>query len=131
MLTDGTITANIPAGDLKRAREFYTEKLGLTPTHEFEGMFLVYTTSSGSQFSVYETQYAGQAGHTIAQWHVDDVDEVVRELKSKGVTFEQYDDMPGVTWNDGVASLEGMGKAAWFKDSEGNTLCVDTGFPTG
>ena len=131
MLTDGTITANIPASDLKRAREFYAEKLGLTPTHEFEGMFLVYTTSSGSHFSVYETQYAGQAGHTIAQWHVDDVDEVVRELKSKGVTFEQYDDMPGVIWNDGVASIEGMGKAAWFKDSEGNTLCVDTGFPTG
>jgi hypothetical protein len=22
-----------------------------------------------------------------------------------------------------------MGKAAWFKDSEGNTLCIDTGLP--
>jgi predicted enzyme related to lactoylglutathione lyase len=130
MLIDATITANIPAGDLKRAREFYAEKLGLTPTNEFEGMFLVYETSSGSKFSVYETQYAGQAGHTIAQWHVDNVDEVVRDLKSRGVAFEQYDDMPGVSWNDGVASLEGMGKAAWFKDSEGNTLCVDSGFPT-
>jgi predicted enzyme related to lactoylglutathione lyase len=131
MLTDGTVTANIPAGDLKRAREFYAEKLGLTPTNEIEGMFLVYSTSSGSQFSVYQTQHAGEAGHTIAQWHVDDVDEVVRELKSKGVGFEQYDDMPGVTWNDNVASMTGMGKAAWFKDSEGNTLCVDSGFPTG
>jgi predicted enzyme related to lactoylglutathione lyase len=131
MLTDGTVTANIPAGDLKRAREFYAEKLGLTPTNEIEGMFLVYSTSSGSQFSVYQTEHAGEAGHTIAQWHVDDVDEVVRELKSKGVGFEQYDDMPGVTWNDNVASMTGMGKAAWFKDSEGNTLCVDSGFPTG
>jgi predicted enzyme related to lactoylglutathione lyase len=130
MLTDGTVTANIPAGDLKRAREFYSEKLGLKPTNEIEGLFLVYTTSSGSQFSVYQTQYAGQAGHTIAQWHVDDVDGVVRELKANGVTFEQYDDMPGVTWNDQIASMGGMGKAAWFKDSEGNTLCVDSGFPT-
>ena len=129
MLIDSTITANIPASDLKRAREFYAEKLGLTPTNDVQGMLLVYTTSSGSQFSVYETQYAGQAGHTVAQWHVDDVDEVVRDLKSRGVTFEQYDDMPGVSWNDGVASMEGMGKAAWFKDSEGNTLCVDSGFP--
>ncbi|MDT4911285.1 MAG: hypothetical protein QOC66_413 [Pseudonocardiales bacterium] len=131
MLTDGTVTANIPAGDLKRAREFYAEKLGLTPTNEIEGMFLVYSTSSGSQFSVYQTQHAGEAGHTIAQWHVDDVDAEVRALKSKGVSFEQYDDMPGVTWNDNVASMTGMGKAAWFKDSEGNTLCVDSGFPTG
>ena len=130
MLTDGTVTANIPAGDLKRARQFYAEKLGLTPANEVEGMFLIYQTAGGSQFSVYETQFAGQAGHTIAQWHVDDVDEVVRDLKAKGVTFEQYDDMPGVTWDDGVASMPGIGKAAWFKDSEGNILCVDSGFPT-
>jgi predicted enzyme related to lactoylglutathione lyase len=79
---------------------------------------------------VYETQYAGQAGHTIAQWHVDDVEAEVRELKAKDVTFEQYD-MPGVTWNAGIASMEGMGKAAWFKDSEGNILCLDDGLPGG
>jgi predicted enzyme related to lactoylglutathione lyase len=131
MLTDGTVTANIPAGDLKRARDFYSEKLGLTPVKDFEGMFLLYETAGGSQFSVYETQFAGQAGHTIAQWHVDDVDETVRGLKAKGVDFEQYDDMPGVTWEDGVASMPGLGKAAWFKDSEGNILCVDSGYPEG
>ena len=130
MLTNATVTANIPAGDLKRAREFYADKLGLTPTNEIEDVMLVYATSSGSQFSVYQTQFAGQAGHTIAQWHVDDVDEAVRDLRSRGVTFEQYDDMPGVTWSDGIASMGDMGKAAWFKDSEGNTLCLDSGFPT-
>jgi predicted enzyme related to lactoylglutathione lyase len=129
MLTDGTVTANIPAADLTRAREFYKEKLGLTPAREVDGIMLIYQTEGGSMFSIYETSYAGQAGHTIAQWHVDDVDGTVRELKQRGITFEQYDDMPGVTWNDGVASLEGLGKAAWFKDSEGNVLCVDSGLP--
>jgi predicted enzyme related to lactoylglutathione lyase len=131
MLSDGTVTANMPASDLKRARDFYAEKLGMTPTNEFEGVFLLYETAGGTQFSVYETEFAGQSGHTVAQWHVDDVDEVVSGLKAKGVTFEQYDDMPGVTWDDGVATMPGMGKAAWFKDSEGNILCVDSGFPTG
>jgi hypothetical protein len=24
-----------------------------------------------------------------------------------------------------------MGRAAWFKDSEGNTLCIDSGYPNG
>jgi predicted enzyme related to lactoylglutathione lyase len=128
MLNSGTVTANIPAGDLNRARDFYAGKLGLTPSFELAGVMLVYKTDGGSPFSIYETQYAGQAGHTIAQWHVDDVEEEVRDLKSKGVTFEQYD-LPGVTWSDDVASLEGMGKAAWFKDSEGNILCVDDGLP--
>ena len=126
MLKSGTVTANIPAGDLKRAREFYDVTLGLTPTSEIDGVALTYRTTGGTTFTVYETEYAGQAGHTIAQWHVDDVDAEVRDLKAKGVVFEQYD-MPGVTWNDGVATIEGMGKAAWFKDSEGNVLCVDDG----
>jgi predicted enzyme related to lactoylglutathione lyase len=128
MLASGTVTANIPASDLKRAREFYAGKLGLTPSSAMEGVMLIYKTAGGSTFSVYQTEYAGQANHTIAQWHVDDVDQEVRDLKAKGVTFERYD-MPGVEWNDDVASMEGMGKAAWFKDSEGNILCLDTGLP--
>jgi hypothetical protein len=52
----------------------------------------------------------------------------VRDLKSKGVEFEHYD-MPGVSWDDDVASMGDMGKAAWFKDSEDNILCIDDGFP--
>ena len=126
MLNSGTVTANIPAADLKRAREFYAEKLGITASAEVEGMMLLYKTAGGTMFSIYETEFAGQAGHTIAQWHVDDVEAEVRDLKARGVSFEQYD-MPGVEWKDGVASMPGMGKAAWFKDSEGNILCVDDG----
>jgi predicted enzyme related to lactoylglutathione lyase len=128
MLDKGTVTANIPAADLARARSFYADKLGLTPTQEMEGVMLIYRTGSGSVFSVYQTEYAGQAGHTIAQWHVSDVEAAVLDLKSKGVTFERYD-MPGIDWHDDVASMGDMGKAAWFKDSENNTLCIDDGFP--
>jgi predicted enzyme related to lactoylglutathione lyase len=128
MLDTGTVTANIPAADLSRARAFYADKLGVTPSQEMEGVMLLYRTTGGSAFSVYQTEYAGQAGHTIAQWHVDDVDAEVRDLKAKGISFEHYD-MPGVDWNDDIASLGDMGKAAWFKDSEGNILCIDSGFP--
>ena len=128
MLDKGTVTANIPAADLGRARGFYADKLGLTPSQELEGVMLLYRTAGGSTFSVYQTEYAGQAGHTIAQWHVDDVDAAVEALSGKGVTFEHYD-MPGVDWDGDVASMAGMGKAAWFKDSENNVLCIDDGFP--
>ena len=74
MLDKASVTANIPAADLARARAFYADKLGLTPTQEMEGIMLLYRTAAGSVFSVYQTEYAGQAGHTIAQWHVEDVD---------------------------------------------------------
>jgi predicted enzyme related to lactoylglutathione lyase len=124
MLNDSRVEANIPASDLDRARDFYADKLGLTPAGEFEGVQLSYRTSAGTGFNIYLTSYAGQAGHTIAQLHVDDIESEVRDLKAKGVVFEVYD-MPGVEWDGEIASIPGMGRAAWFKDSEGNILCVD------
>jgi predicted enzyme related to lactoylglutathione lyase len=131
MLTSASVTANIPAADLDRARSFYGDTLGLTPVMEVDdaGM-LIYRTGGGTTFSVYKTEYAGQAGHTIAQFHVDDVTAEARALQEKGVALETYD-MPGVTWNDGVADMGSMGQAAWFKDSEGNILCIDSGYPEG
>jgi predicted enzyme related to lactoylglutathione lyase len=124
MLNDSRVEANIPASDLNRARDFYADKLGLTPAAEFGGMQLTYRTNGGTTFNVYLTEYAGQAGHTIAQWHVDDIESQVRDLKAKGVSFEVYE-MPGVDWDGEIASIPGMGRAAWFKDSECNILCVD------
>ena len=124
MLSDSKVMANIPASDIARARDFYADKLGLTPAQEMAGEVLVYRTAGGTDFQIYRTDYAGQAGHTIAQWHVTDIGSQVRDLKAKGVTFEVYD-MPGVQWDHEIASMEGMGRAAWFKDSEGNTMCID------
>ncbi|WP_456697511.1 VOC family protein [Aeromicrobium sp. P5_D10] len=123
MLNDCKVTANVPVSDIDRARNFYADTLGLTPTGENPGG-LIYTTSGGTTFFLYQTEYAGQAGHTIAQWHVDNVDDEVRELKAKGLEFEHYD-MPGMTWDGDVARMEGMGSAAWFRDSEGNIMCLD------
>ncbi|MGY1829152.1 VOC family protein [Geodermatophilus sp. SYSU D01180] len=125
MLDDSRVAANIPASDLDRARTFYADKLGLTPVRELMGEVLEYETAGGTRFGVYRTEYAGQAGHTIAQFHVDDVEAQVKELKSRGVAFEVYGDMPGVEWSGEIASIPGMGKAAWFTDSEGNVLCID------
>jgi predicted enzyme related to lactoylglutathione lyase len=130
MLNDSRVEANIPASDLQRARNFYAEKLGLTPTEEFGEESLAYRTDAGTRFNIYRTAYAGQAGHTIAQWHVDDIESEVRDLKTKGIRFEVYD-MPGVTWDGEIASLGSMGRAAWFKDSEGNIMCIDQEGSTG
>jgi predicted enzyme related to lactoylglutathione lyase len=45
------------------------------------------------------------------------------------VTFEVYEDMPGVQCDGEIASLPGLGRAAWFRDSEGNIMCIDEGMP--
>jgi predicted enzyme related to lactoylglutathione lyase len=125
MLSDSRVEANIPAGDIERAKAFYADKLGLTGSTEVMPGYVRYETAGGTAFNLYQTQFAGMAGHTIAQIHVDDVEKEVADLKARGVGFEVYDDMPGVEWRGEVAVMPGMGKAAWFKDSEGNILCVD------
>ena len=128
MLDQATVTANIPAADLARARAFYADTLGVTPAQEMEGVALLYRTGGGSVFTVYQTEHAGRSGHTVAQWHVDDVAAAARQLAAKGVQFEHFD-MPGLEWDGDVAFTEGMGYAAWFRDSEDNVLCLDSGFP--
>ncbi|OIJ23633.1 VOC family protein [Nocardioides luteus] len=127
MLTDSKVMANIPAADLERARRFYADKLGLEPTDENPGG-LFYTTAGGTSFHLYETDQAGKAGHTIAQFHVADVRKEVDDLGTKGISFEHYD-MPGVTWDGDVAGMGDAGHAAWFKDSEDNILCIDDMVP--
>jgi predicted enzyme related to lactoylglutathione lyase len=124
VLTSSKVEANIPASDIARARKFYEGVLGFEPVMDMEGMQVAYRTGAGTQFNLYETQYAGQAGHTIAQWHVDDVEAEVRDLKAKGVGFEVYD-LPGVEWAGEIATMPGYGRAAWFTDTEGNIMCID------
>jgi hypothetical protein len=56
-------------------------------------------------------------------FEVADVDAVVDDLVSRGVTFEQYD-FPGVKTDErGVAQIQGE-RGAWFKDPDGNILAI-------
>jgi catechol 2,3-dioxygenase-like lactoylglutathione lyase family enzyme len=120
MLERFDITPMLPVQDLERAKRFYEEKLGLTPESEDPGA--AHYRSGSTSFDLYPTGYAGMAQHTLAAWMVDDVRAVVDELRSRGIVFEEYD-MPGLKTEDGVADL-GFELAAWFKDSEGNTLSL-------
>lgn len=122
MLQDSQVIANIPAADLGRARRFYADTLGLTPAEENPGG-LVYRTAGGAAFHLYETEYGGKADHTVAHFDVADASVEADELRARGVSFERYE-IPGVTWDGDVAGLGDMGHAAWFKDSEGNILCI-------
>jgi catechol 2,3-dioxygenase-like lactoylglutathione lyase family enzyme len=83
MLQEHAIHATIPASDLKRARAFYADKLGLLPARE-DPAGLVYQTAGGAWFRLYETPYAGTAQHTVAGWDVEDIEAEVAALKANG-----------------------------------------------
>ncbi|MET9622794.1 MULTISPECIES: VOC family protein [unclassified Streptomyces] len=120
MLSESPIVAIIPVSDLARAKRFYTDTLGLTMTKESEEDTRF--DCGGTTIGLYETPHGGQAAHTLASWKVDDLDAEMSTLRSKGVTFEEYD-LPGIKTVDGVVESDTM-RGAWFKDSEGNILCV-------
>lgn len=128
VLTDFPIHATAAAIDLDRARRWYEEHLGLTPEREEMGG-VWYRFAGDTWLYLYGTTAAGTAQNTIAGWTVRDIEAVMADLRSRGVAFEDYDfgDFKTV---DGLADF-GMAKAAWFKDSEGNTYELSEVVPGG
>jgi predicted enzyme related to lactoylglutathione lyase len=120
MLSAAPIRAYIPASNISRARKFYEGTLGLQPTEEYAGGVL-YTCGDAEVF-MYQTSNAGTSKASQAFWQVHDVEAEVADLKSRGVTFEEYN-LPGVTMKNSIATGGGA-KTAWFKDTEGNILAV-------
>jgi len=128
MLQDSDVSARIPAQDLGRAKRFYADKLGLTPSEERPGG-LRYRCGSG-WFSLFQSSGTASGNHTQMAWEVDDIEATARELRRRGVVFEEYD-VPGFKTVNGIATIRGHypskgagEKGAWFKDSEGNLLAI-------
>ena len=123
MLQNAPIYAYIPARDVARARRFYEEKVGFKPKQEIMGgVFYEFAKNTGV-FLYDAGESAGTNRASQAYWTVKDVEKEVAELKKRGVTFEQYDGMPGDR-TPGGAVVAGGAKAAWFKDSEANILAL-------
>jgi len=127
-LRDGRVAARLPARDLRRARAFYADMLGLEPSEERPGG-LLYRFADG-EFALFESSGAASGSHTQLGWEVDDIDATVAELRSRGVVFDDVD-APGLVTVGGIAEVsgnypsKGVGeRAAWFRDSEGNVLGI-------
>ena len=124
MLGDKLAAATIAVSDMKRARAFYEGVLGLNVTQDLGGA-VIYGSGASAVF-VYQSEFAGTNKATSATWGVGDAfDDVVQALRDKGVTFEQYDDLPDTTRDGDVHSFADTGmRAVWFKDPDGNILNV-------
>ncbi len=122
MLGNTTVQPMLPVKDLKVAEKFYEKTLGLKRVGEEPDEAVTYQ-SGGSTLCVYRSEFAGTNKGTAALWEIEDVEGTVGELKAKGVTFEHYDDLPGLT-RKGDIHLAGDFRVAWFKDPAGNILSV-------
>jgi catechol 2,3-dioxygenase-like lactoylglutathione lyase family enzyme len=117
MLGTKDATVTLAVKDVKKARKFYEDTLGLKRV-DGDGDWIAYK-SGNSTILVYESEYAGTNQATAVTWPVgEELESIVQNLKSKGVTFEHYD-LPDTT-RKGDVHLAGGIKMAWFKDPDGN-----------
>jgi len=122
MLSDKDAVATVAVKNLETAKRFYEGTLGLTK--EMENEEVIAFKSGRSKLFVYRSQYAGTNKATAVTWVAEEVEELVRALKGRGVNFEHYD-FPNMT-RQGDIHVAGTMKAAWFKDPDGNIFSLVT-----
>jgi predicted enzyme related to lactoylglutathione lyase len=117
------ISAVLCSGDLEQSRVFYEQVVGLTLSPETIPNHLLFEGGDGTTLLVYGRPAPNKADHTQVRLWSDDVERDVRELEARGAVFEDYD-FPTLKTVDHVATTSGIGKSAWFKDPDGNTVAL-------
>jgi predicted enzyme related to lactoylglutathione lyase len=114
--------AAIPAQDIKRARQFYDQKLGLKAEEMPDGGAIYKIGQSG--FLLFQSTGKASGDHTQLAIDVEDIESALDELRSNGVKLEEYD-FPNFKTVKGVFTMPDGSKGAWFKDTEGNLIAVN------
>lgn len=128
MIKQARAAAMLPAQDLERAKAFYRDKVGLTPTQERDPMGgVLFELSGGTGFAVFLSSGKSSGTHTQMALEVEDLDATVKDLQGRGIKFEEYDS-PELKTKNGIAEIAGT-KVAWFKDSEGNLVAIGLPVP--
>ena len=124
MLKAARIGAVVPITNLERGIEFYGQTLGLGEPERDEmpqNPGARFNIGGGGELYIYESVGAGQSRHTLCAFEVEDIEGEVDDLRSRGVSIEEYD-MPGMKTENGILDLGSGIKAAFFKDPDGNIL---------
>jgi predicted enzyme related to lactoylglutathione lyase len=119
MFTNTKAFSGFAVDDLKAARAFYEETLGLKTSEQYD--LLTLHLAGDRDTMVYPKPDFVPATYTILNFPVDDIDEAVDELAARGVSLERYDGFE----QDEKGVFRGEGPyIAWFKDPAGNVLSV-------
>jgi predicted enzyme related to lactoylglutathione lyase len=117
MLSEFPVYATLPTNDIDRLRTFYEQTLGFE-VREATASGVFFGAADGTYFAV--TRSAGQPSgtHTQLGFRVRGIEAVVAGLRARGVAMEEYETPRTVR---GIAEIP-IGRAAWFKDPDGNLI---------
>jgi predicted enzyme related to lactoylglutathione lyase len=120
MFKDTQAFSSFSVDDISKAKEFYSQTLGLEVSEMNGSLFL--HIADGSRILIYAKPNHIPATYTTLNFSVDDIEVAVDELTGRGVRFEQYE---GELQTDEKGIFRGGGPLiAWFKDPAGNILAV-------
>ena len=119
MLTEMKAYSGIAVADMAEARQFYADTLELRTSEEYGLLWLHH--AAGHDTLVYEQTEATAASYTVLNFAVDDINEAVAYLQSRGVPLERFE---GVNHDDAGVFRDDGPYIAWFKDPSGNILSV-------
>ena len=123
MLSHHRVSAVLVSTDLERSQTFYTDKVGLTLSPETITNHLVFEAGDGTSLLIYGRPSGNKADHTQVRFWSNDIEKDVAALAASGVEFEEYDTDTFKTV-DHIVTTAGIGRSAWFKDPDGNTIAV-------
>ena len=121
MFREAESFCSFSVNDLQKAKEFYSQTLGLDVAETPEGLEL--HTGNNTVF-LYPKPNHTPASFTVLNFHVDDIEAAVDELKALGVNLERYNLPDMKTDERGIARGPHGPTIAWFKDPAGNILSV-------
>ena len=122
MVGDNRISAVLISADLEKSQDFYLNKVGLTLSPETIKNHLLFECGGGTTLLIY-SRAGNKADHTQVRFWSTDINKDVAELVERGIEFEEYDSETFKTV-DHVVTTAGIGRSAWFKDPDGNTIAV-------
>jgi catechol 2,3-dioxygenase-like lactoylglutathione lyase family enzyme len=120
MLQTSEVVAFVGSADLRRARTFYEQALGLRLIEQND--FACVFDANGTMLRVTAVAEVARPGYTVLGWRVADIAAMVRGLTAKGVGFLRYDGMDQD--ENGIWTTPGGDQVAWFADPDGNVLSL-------
>jgi catechol 2,3-dioxygenase-like lactoylglutathione lyase family enzyme len=123
VLSDDRVSAVLCSTDPERSRQFYGRKVGPRLSSETIKNHLVFECGDGTTLLIYGRPSPSRADHTRVRFWSADIAADVGELAGRGIEFHTVE-FGGLNMADHVLTSPAIGKPAWFKDPDGNTLAL-------
>ena len=120
MLAQCDVIGFVPTKNAAQARNFYEQTLGLRFLSD--DLFAIVMEANGTMIRIVQVKDYTPFPFTILGWKVENIEDEVRTLIDRGISFHRYNWLEQS--ESGIWTAPGGAKVAWFHDPDGNVLSL-------